>query len=193
MPTENLTSITDRRCLLLSSNDFSGLMREILEKGGSLRFRATGLSMSPFIKHGDVITVSAPGRKKIDMGTVIAFTHKSMEATRIAPRPDARIRPAENGADAPLIVHRICRFLENGAIVAKGDNAVKGNREFLESQHIIGMVTKIERNGRPIRYPIGPARVVIALVSRAGLLRPGVAALRGIKNRLLLRKASCHP
>ena len=51
------------------------LLRAVLERGAPFRFRARGFSMSPFIRNGDVITVSPLSAASPRIGDVAAFIH----------------------------------------------------------------------------------------------------------------------
>ena len=61
--------------LIISGEDFLGIMRSILEKGISFRFKAGGSSMIPFIRNGDIVTVRPYRGAPIQKGDVVAFTN----------------------------------------------------------------------------------------------------------------------
>ena len=61
--------------LSLSGPALLDLLRAVLDKRVPFRFTARGFSMSPFIKDGDVVTVSPCAPGAIHYGDVIAFVH----------------------------------------------------------------------------------------------------------------------
>jgi signal peptidase I len=52
------------------------LLHATLARGASFRFRTSGFSMDPFIRDGDVITVSALSEGSPGLGDVVAFVQK---------------------------------------------------------------------------------------------------------------------
>ncbi len=131
----------------LSASELTGLLREVLAKGAALRFRATGYSMTPFIKCGDIITLSPCNSTDLHPGDIAAFT--SSEGDR-------------------LIVHRIVGSRDN-AFLTRGDNAISADRLCPKSQ-LLGSVTRIERNGQDAHFGLGAERKLIAFLSRIGIL-----------------------
>src|SRR3972149_845028 len=55
----------------LKAADFDCLVREVLGKGGGLRFRARGTSMSPFIRDGDVVRVEPAAPSRLKRGEIV--------------------------------------------------------------------------------------------------------------------------
>jgi len=47
--------------LRLESDGFESLVDEVLSKGDTLRFRASGISMQPFIRDGDILEIQPSG------------------------------------------------------------------------------------------------------------------------------------
>jgi signal peptidase I len=133
--------------LSLSSRQLQELLRGVLDKGASFRFRATGFSMSPFIKDGDVLTIAPVQGSVPRLGDVVVFTH-----------------PLTN----KLIIHRVIGK-KAGFYLTKGDNTPEGDG-LISKADIVGRVTKVERNGKAISLGLGPDRFVIAFVTRRGLL-----------------------
>ena len=140
--------------LPIAGEALAELMSAVLGKGRAFRFRARGLSMSPFVRDGDIVTVaptvSAPPRT----GEIAAFVH------------------AETGR---LRIHRIIGIKE-GRCLLKGDNALEPDGE-VPVERILGLVVRVERDGRPARPGRGLAGAAIARASRAGLF---IRALRRI-------------
>jgi hypothetical protein len=131
----------------VSGEALAALIRAVLEKGRAFRFRARGLSMSPFIKDGDVVTVSSPGPYRPRAGEIAAFVHPGTGKVR---------------------VHRIVGIGESGYSL-KGDNALETDG-VVPADHILGLVTRIERNGRAVRPGKGLAGAALARALRSGLI-----------------------
>jgi len=134
--------------LSLSGSAFVTLLRAVLDKGIPFRFRATGFSMSPFIRHSDVLTVSPlPGGPRL--GDVVAFVKQ------------------ETGG---LVIHRVVRT-GAGHCLIRGDNSSRDDGYVPEAE-LLGRITKVERAGRKIILGLGPERYLIAFLARKGLLTP---------------------
>jgi len=147
----------------ISGEDFICLLHAVLEKGVSLKFKAKGFSMTPFIKGGDVITLAPFGRADyLSLGSVVAFI-----------KPETK----------HLVVHRIVGRTDNGFII-KGDN-VKEPHDIVPGTNVLGLVKKVERNGRQAYAALGPEKRVQAFLSRnTNLLPTMVTAWRQIRNLL---------
>jgi hypothetical protein len=134
--------------LSLSGAAFIALLRAVLDKGVPFRFRATGFSMSPFIRNGDVLTVSPlSGRPRL--GDVIAFV---------------------NQGTGGLAIHRVVGTSAGGCII-RGDNSSRDDG-YVPEANMLGRITKVERNGKKILLGLGPERYLIAFLARKGLLIP---------------------
>lgn len=135
--------------LRLSGLKMVQMLKAVLEKGVPCRFRAKGSSMAPFIRNGDVITISPSFDSRIRLGDVGAF-----------------IRPIRG----TLAVHRIVRK-KGGYFLAKGDNKHNGN-ERIPNANLLGLVTRVERDGKSVSIGLGPERYLISFLSRNGYLSP---------------------
>jgi len=144
--------------LYLSSSSLAGLLNGALSKNAAFRFQARGFSMSPFIKDGDILTVSPLSVSGAGIGKVAAF-----------------IQPKDN----KLVIHRIVGKA-NGSYIIKADNGFTGDG-LIPAGNILGCVTKIERKGRDILLGLGPERYLLAVISRSRLLIFAVRAYRFIK------------
>ena len=144
--------------LRLSGDVLTDLMREVLAKGRPFRFRARGSSMSPFIKDGDVVTVTPFSGSAPRTGDVVAFVH-----------------PGSGKA----AVHRIIKG-KPGHYFLKGDNAPKPDGD-LTPDRILGLVTWIERGGKRIRPGRARGGAVIAALSRSGWLEKSLRVFRRAK------------
>ena len=138
----------------LSGAGLRTLMGAALARGASLRFTARGGSMDPFVRDGDVLTVGVADRRP-EVGDIVA---------------------ACDPVTGRLLVHRVVAHAAGGVLV-RGDGAGQTDGVFGPAD-VLGTVVSVERLGRVVRLGRGPERRVIALLSRAGWLRPLVAAGR---------------
>jgi len=145
------------------------LLQATLAKGVAFKFRARGFSMYPFIKDGDVITVSPLAKDSPRLGNVVAFVQREMEK---------------------LVVHRVIRIGANSYFM-KGDDTQAGDSP-VPKENVLGLVTKVERGQKRVFIGLGPERFIIAILTRKGwaipLVRAAVKLLRPIRNmaRILL-------
>jgi ribosomal protein S18 acetylase RimI-like enzyme len=107
--------------------------------------------MSPFIKDGDVITVSPLLGRFASVGEVAAY---------------------RCGEDR-VVVHRVV-VAAHGAYVFRGDNCEESDGRVLPAA-VLGVVTSVEREGRRVGIGLGPERLLVAGLSRRGVLCPLVA------------------
>lgn len=157
-PTFQLAALSRKDEFSLPALDLIGLLRAVLEKGKSLRFHANaeGSSMVPFLKDGDVITVSPPRSRGFVVGDVAAVHH--------------------SGANR-IVIHRVIG-VGHAHLLFKGDN-LRSPDGLIPKSNVLGRVTKVERDGRTLRFGVGPESPVIAFFSRAGLLIPAVRVAVG--------------
>lgn len=118
------------------------LLGALLEQGVSCTFEARGSSMNPFIKNGDLITISPLFCSAPEIGEVVAFRD-----------------PADR-----LLVHRVVGKKRQGYLI-KGDN-VENPDGVIQSENILGRLTAVRRNGRKIRFGFGPERFLILALTR---------------------------
>lgn len=135
--------------LCLSRAALAELMQAVLARGQPFRFRAGGWSMAPFVRDGDTLCV-APLRRAPRVGDVVAFA-----------------RPGRGG----VVVHRVVGRC-GAAYLLQGDGLPGDGDGAIPRACILGRVTRVERNGSAVRLGLGPERVLIALLSRYGLLHP---------------------
>lgn len=155
----------EARELPLSGQALLALMQDVLSRGVPFRFRARGWSMAPFLRDGDVVTVSPLRGVRPGVGAVVAFV-----------QPNARV----------LVVHRV--LARRGAVyVIRGDGVSASESEVVPLENLLGRVTRVARNGRPVRFGLGAERRVIAWLSRAGVLSPLRSRLRPLL-RLVARR-----
>jgi signal peptidase I len=132
--------------LSISNAEFIGLMKDILERGASFRFSAGGLSMAPFIRDGDVVTIE-PLKHGLSYGGVYAFIYP------------------ESGK---LIVHRLIGR-KNGKFIFKGDNNIEAENN-VPLENVLGKVVRMERGKMNVRFGLGMERIVISFMSGKNLL-----------------------
>jgi len=144
----------------LAAEAFSGLVSDILSRGKKVRFKAAGGSMSPFVKDGDIVSISPLKSGKPRLGDVVGF-----------------INPASSG----LALHRLVGETSRGYLI-RGDNSLEPDGE-IDGRRILGRMTSIERDGRKMKMERYPQRLLIALLSRAGFLRGVVSGLRKVFRR----------
>ena len=142
--------------LNLPSDVFTDLLRASLEKGSLIRFQATGWSMSPFIKDGDLLTILPFNEKAPRIGQVVAF-----------------IQPH----DGNVLVHRIISKHRQSCLI-KGDNTPGRHDGLIPIENILGFVEKINRKGRDVRFGLGVERIPISLLSRINFLVPILTFLK---------------
>lgn len=134
--------------LSLSGEALLELMRAVLARSVPFRFRARGWSMDPFIRDGDVITISPLRGVLPRVGEVVAF--------------------AWSGTPS-VVVHRVVGRRGTGSLI-RGDGVPEYADGIIPPQNVLGRVTRVERNGHDIWLGLGPERIVIAWLSRFGLL-----------------------
>jgi hypothetical protein len=103
--------------------------------------------MSPFIKDGDMITISSAPSFLPRLGDVIAFIHPKTER---------------------LLIHRVVRKIGDACLV-KGEKALQPDG-LIERRDMIGIITRVEREGKKVFFGLGPERFLIALLTRTNLL-----------------------
>lgn len=141
--------------LLCSGPAFVELLRAVLDKGVRARFRANGFSMSPFIRDGDVVTVFPLSAASTCLGDVLAFVHPQT---------------------GKLAVHRMIGKIGDSLII-KGDNVGEADG-FVHRANVLGIVARVERNGKRVFLGMGPEKRAIALLNRGGLLIPLLCLIR---------------
>jgi signal peptidase I len=115
--------------------DVFELGRQVLKQGYLLRFRASGRSMDPFIRNGDVIEIKPIDISKVRIGDVILY--RTFCGT--------------------WVVHRAIEKHEAGGritLVIKGDAAQGSDRQVCREQ-VLGKVVAIERAKKGTHERIG--------------------------------------
>ena len=138
----------DYEQLLLSSTEFSLVLRSVLARGIQVRFQARGNSMIPFIRDGDILTIAPTDTIIPAIGKVVAYNQAESQS---------------------LIVHRIIGKKGLNFLI-RGDNSVERSDCWIHTSELLGCVIVIERNQRRIKFGLGIERYAIALLSRYSLL-----------------------
>lgn len=152
------------------------LMQAVIEKGIPFRFCARGFSMYPIIRDRDIVTLEPlHPDKPLKVGDVVAFK-----------KPDAD----------KLALHRIVQR-KNGSFLIKGDN-IPVPDGLIALENILAVAVSVERKGRRVGGSLGPARGLLAFLSRRNKLWvcnpllpliPPAYILRNIQRSKSYRKA----
>ena len=114
----------------IESVDFSDLSSEILKGGNSIRFKARGSSMLPWIKDGDMLTIHPIETNDIRAGQVVFY-------------------PSKGGRP---VVHRVLRIRFKGPkriLLTRGDASPK-SEEHIDAAKVLGKVVRIHRGSKVI-------------------------------------------
>lgn len=114
--------------------------------------------MWPFIKDGDVLTVSPLSGRIPGKGDVVAYASPN----------EKRLR-----------VHRVVDTPQNGGFMIKGDNSDVTD-ESVPLNDVLGRITKIERGKKTLSLGIGPEGLFIALLSQKSILTGIIRILANI-------------
>ncbi len=120
----------------------------------SVELPVTGDSMSPHVRGSDVLSLTPIGHRPVRLGDVVAFA-----------RPDGR-----------LVIHRVIA-IKGERLRTRGDAASQPDA-WIARAALLGRVEKIHRHSRLARWGLGPERWLLAVLSRAGLLRPLLRPIR---------------
>ena len=151
---------------LILENNLKGLVLEILKGEGPVRIVASGVSMYPFIRKGDIMVLDP-------------FIPEDNAETGEFRRPDRRM---EFGVGDPVLtkndshrwlIHRVIKIEkeeQTGRIITKGDALSKADLPVRPDQ-VWGKITRVERGDSERKYDLGkPVRrgfdYLLALLSR---------------------------
>jgi hypothetical protein len=136
-----------RRTVRLANQELAGLVAQLLGAGAAVELEARGGSMSPWVRDGDVVTITpfgAAGTALLRPGAVVAFRH---------PQGDR------------LVVHRLLRR-EGAGWLARGDRSRQPDG-VVAGGDLLGLVVGVARRGW--RVPLPRGRAGLALVSAGRL------------------------
>lgn len=118
--------------------DLVQLSREILHGDRCLRFRATGNSMQPAIRHQEIVWVRSWNRSRPSLGEVVFFQTESGSA----------------------LAHRVVKIerTEGGLqLHTRGDACLSPDRP-IPADQVLGQVIMVEREGRLVRLDTWPQK-----------------------------------
>ncbi len=121
-----------------------------------VRLRLKGNSMLPFLKDGDMVTISS--KCQIEAGDIALLFDEN-----------------QNKIQAHRVISR-----EKNYYHLKGDN-LNVSDGFKLGSFLLGRIIKIERKGKKINFGLGPEKIIIAFLSRLNLLPKITRALRLFK------------
>ena len=142
-----ISSIAEDSWVSLSGAALTELLQAVVSRGSLFTLQAKGFSMSPFIRDGDVLTISPLHGTSPGVGDVVAFIHPSIKR---------------------VFIHRVVRK-RGDSYIMKGDNSLEGDSP-VRAAKILGLVTNVVRGNKRILLGLGPERQLIAFLSRKNLL-----------------------
>ena len=131
---------------------------ELLENRNMVKFRAPGVSMSPFIRNNEMITVEPCSHGDLTFGDVILYHGFGSQCRQLS-------IPLRNRN----IVHRFLWRREIGGdlrLITKGDNNYLCDPP-VSPQQILGRVVEIEKNGWRLRLDTPFGRLLNTLFGLA--------------------------
>jgi hypothetical protein len=141
-----LTAASNHGALHADSDLFVGLTRELLQRGCNVRFRASGTSMHPTIRDGEVLTVAPASGDTLAVGDVALC--------RVGRRPTAhRVVSVQPSDDGRPVLH------------LRGDNLCSTDRP-VRAEDVIGRVLTVNRDGRELPLDAPGRRVRLRRIAR---------------------------
>ena len=115
----------------MKNADFAELSREILKRGDSIRFKARGSSMCPWIRDGDLLTIRTADARSVKPGDVILY----------------------QSLGEKCIVHRVINieFQNDRKIFITRGDASPRSQENIRSEQILGRVVEIYRGDKKLK------------------------------------------
>ena len=136
------------------------LIRAVIGRGSSINLVATGWSMAPFIKHGDILTLSPLPARTPGLGDVVAFKF---------PQTDK------------MAIHRVIETHQDRYLL-KGDYR-SGPDCYILKTDILGIVSRIDRAGSKVSFGIGPGKALISYLSARNILYPLLSFAYGMRQQ----------
>lgn len=130
-------------------------IRAILEAGGSCPITVTGTSMTPLLRQYKDVVLLSPLTGPVKKGDILFHVR-------------------ENGR---CILHRVIRVCPDGALDICGDAQTRPER--VQPRQVVGIVTRIRRNGREFPVTALPWRIASGLWMGLRPLRPRLLKLIG--------------
>lgn len=154
-----MTPCSEENIHAVSGPAFIEIARAVLDRGALFRFHATGNSMHPFIRNGDMVVLTRiPPAVSLCPGDVVLY---------------------QNPHNGNPLLHRIVahRGLD---FLLRGDNHSKPDG-FVRREQILARVVSVVRKGRPTSLGLGPGRRILGVLVGTGLfyrMKQGAAAIR---------------
>lgn len=117
----------------LPSHELVALIEVALERGARVRFRATGGSMVPFLRHHDVVELERVSHSQYRPGDIV-----------LAQR-----------SDGGYVLHRIVRLAEGRGLVASDGGQTDG---WIPFDNMVARARAVQRRGRWLRLDTPLAR-----------------------------------
>jgi hypothetical protein len=116
---------------LITSDDFLSLARDILAAGHSLRFRARGRSMTPFVHDGDILTIAPAAGQDLRAGDIAFYA----------------------AGGGKLVAHRVLRRWQHdgGLVLLTRGDASAGDGERVAAAQVLGRAVSVHRRDREVR------------------------------------------
>jgi signal peptidase I len=111
------------------------VVREVMQRGLSIRVKARGSSMVPLIHTGDVLFVEPVKLEQLKVGDIIVFDNNSVS----------------------YVAHRIIKK-NDSTVTTKGDNQFHFDRP-IPNEHVRGKITQIENKQKQLKLDRWPCRV----------------------------------
>ena len=127
--------------------EFIEMAKDILSRGDTLRCRASGSSMYPFIRDGDLITVEPVAASQIRYADIIFF----------------------QSDEGRVVVHRVVKIRRGEGttcMVTRGDT-MRRTDGCLDGRSLLGRITTIEKGGRVLPVARGAWRMASVLYTAA--------------------------
>jgi len=147
--------------LPLSNRGQLDLLCAVSARGAQFRATVRGSSVTPFIRDQDVLTIGPLNGVAPRVGEVVAFVVPNWER---------------------LVIHRVITRVGDAWLI-RGDNCTEADG-FIQGEHILGRVTRVERRGGSVHFSLGPEARLVAWFQRANVLMPAVRAGRWVRQRL---------
>lgn len=145
MKSSECTLMGEQTFAAISGSELKAFLESFLSEGKSCRMRANGSSMTPFIRHGDVVTI-APTQHLPRRGEIVAASDK-----------DGR----------RVLLHRVVGFRKEGGLelLLRGDSVVDEG-DWVPLSSVLGRVTGISRNGSKEKVYDGALGRLLVWLSR---------------------------
>ena len=160
--------VLSRRSIECDDAEFGALAQVLLDQGLTLRFRAKGTSMHPFVRNHDILHIRAVAPEKLGTGDLVLF----------------------KAADSKVVVHRVLRRTkldERTAFLIKGDRVERPDG-IITAESVLGQVIARERGGIKIDLTTPPRRLVRMLIAWLSPAWPVMLPIAGRLRAIMSRK-----